>query len=1125
ASESDRLAAFINSVKDGDYVIDAIADEGTWHLSEAAKLAIESIGSSLIRSVGDRQSWVIISRKGAPKGSAIEKVSASSGGPVFVSNYSIEHAYYDENGSPIAFDDFYNTISSTWFSIRPTQMTDEIEIFSSNSDSYASGYIKNYNAQYPDSGFIRLRDCENDIYSDAKMSELASLVNGKKEKAVYYDPTYPTSWTSRDYASRMRNYFEGLGYTVLDADQLRQWMKTRGPDSAVLMCQDIAPSTIVNKYTTECAARDYLDNGGTYVWIHDIPFHYIGYAGDKIYKIGEIGQKKALGIITPVVPRGYNPTDKYKDLMENCVIPEYTLSGNRAPLDKSILTFDFSVNYRDIDWHKIKDKVGYDLKEDTAVVSEYNSDGNLISVAKADRTVSVYKGDKVDFVTDIHGDIIVDYIYDGGGKLIGLNMAQTRRDLDYKIAEVKNEIAKDKAAQLEELAIQKGLIIDKIKGWADAERGRLYGIRSQYEGQLGDLEGRDFWWPWEKRQKSIAMDQIRSAVNQVNDAIRQVNDEEAKQIGLLDGELAGVVRDIDDSAAQALREIDVERLKLLDQLSLEEKRPIIFEYYRDIMGRDPGESEMTYWIDRIKISANKSLDLNALKTYLYNSSEYIERLNKTNKIRGEIDSLLRSYIKKTPQEKETYLSSLKLTLKDTITLSEEDVVKILQWLQDQNLHFGRSAANILGNLLAGKGISYKSEDLVRDAILVDIFTGVINRLSEGEILISAYALKKIASKYNLDLSPVKISFEYLAAMFAKPNPKKVIALLGGNHYVLVTGINTAANKVTYIETSKGSTGESFTVSINDFKDAWQGCYALVQEKPLDQSVILLDYQAQKVRGACFELLFAAIAAIFSSFVVPVIQGVVVAIGAIIGQIVVPVVVAAFNLLVDFVGGLAYGISLLGKALFLGLKFAGLSLFKGFASFFAGNLFGGSISAATIPSAIASFAGKTVAGIAINFGINAGLDALGVDPTITRCISAFVTGGLVGAIGNPAAGFFHFADAMGALAVEGVNSFGAQLNLPKPVIDAFSIAGSSLVNGMFTVGTNMPDLVTKVADKLASEMAYTGVTKAGELLGVDPRISYLAGIGIRSSLQAGLNGMNPQDMFRSVTNGLLGGVTS
>ncbi|MDP2929798.1 MAG: interleukin-like EMT inducer domain-containing protein, partial [Candidatus Omnitrophota bacterium] len=47
ASESDRLAAFINSVKDGDYVIDAIADEGTWHLSEAAKLAIESIGSSL----------------------------------------------------------------------------------------------------------------------------------------------------------------------------------------------------------------------------------------------------------------------------------------------------------------------------------------------------------------------------------------------------------------------------------------------------------------------------------------------------------------------------------------------------------------------------------------------------------------------------------------------------------------------------------------------------------------------------------------------------------------------------------------------------------------------------------------------------------------------------------------------------------------------------------------------------------------------------------------------------------------------------------------------------------------------------------------------------------------------
>ena len=76
---SDRFVSLVRSQQDGTIIVIAIKGEGVDHLSEAAKLACESIGSALIRQVGHGGSWAIVGRKGAPRGSVPE--AASNSGP------------------------------------------------------------------------------------------------------------------------------------------------------------------------------------------------------------------------------------------------------------------------------------------------------------------------------------------------------------------------------------------------------------------------------------------------------------------------------------------------------------------------------------------------------------------------------------------------------------------------------------------------------------------------------------------------------------------------------------------------------------------------------------------------------------------------------------------------------------------------------------------------------------------------------------------------------------------------------------------------------------------------------------------------------------------------------------
>ena len=72
SSEYNRLRTFINGVANGRIVVAAMSYDGVRYLYSSGRAALESIGSALIRNVGNYQAWVIIGRKGAAPGSVPE---------------------------------------------------------------------------------------------------------------------------------------------------------------------------------------------------------------------------------------------------------------------------------------------------------------------------------------------------------------------------------------------------------------------------------------------------------------------------------------------------------------------------------------------------------------------------------------------------------------------------------------------------------------------------------------------------------------------------------------------------------------------------------------------------------------------------------------------------------------------------------------------------------------------------------------------------------------------------------------------------------------------------------------------------------------------------------------------
>ncbi|HEX9972466.1 MAG TPA: C25 family cysteine peptidase, partial [bacterium] len=84
AAESDSMAQYIQQLPEGRIVLATIMDEGSQNLTAAAYLALESLGSQLIRGVGFRDSWAMIGRKGAAIGTVPEALQSRGSGVAII---------------------------------------------------------------------------------------------------------------------------------------------------------------------------------------------------------------------------------------------------------------------------------------------------------------------------------------------------------------------------------------------------------------------------------------------------------------------------------------------------------------------------------------------------------------------------------------------------------------------------------------------------------------------------------------------------------------------------------------------------------------------------------------------------------------------------------------------------------------------------------------------------------------------------------------------------------------------------------------------------------------------------------------------------------------------------------
>ncbi|MHC4310266.1 MAG: hypothetical protein ACYSSN_10000, partial [Planctomycetota bacterium] len=115
------------------------------------------------------------------------------------------------------------------------------------------------------------------------------------DRAAYWDKRYPSARWSREV---VRDALETLGYTILDADELKAWMDGHIVDkelSVVVFCQDVVPDTVAETMTSDCTIRRYLDTGGKVVWYSGRPFYYQGTADGNRTTWGSSGATKVLG--------------------------------------------------------------------------------------------------------------------------------------------------------------------------------------------------------------------------------------------------------------------------------------------------------------------------------------------------------------------------------------------------------------------------------------------------------------------------------------------------------------------------------------------------------------------------------------------------------------------------------------------------------------------------------------------------------------------------------------------------------------------------------------------------------------------------------------------------------------
>ncbi len=770
---------------------------------------------------------------------------------------------------------------------------------------------------------------------------------------------------------------------------------------------------------------------------------------------------------------------------------------------------------------------------ETVVLQEFSEDGTLETQTKGDGTVTLFDNNKPLKVLDQKGRVLIEYSYDASGNPSRVYLKNARDTLPDEVVKAKLEIQTQRAASLRNLAAQKNLAYQSIQTQFQNARILLDAQLASQQGLYDNMTSSEAKGSAAKSAKADALGQIDGNIELLETQLTVLYDQEADAYANLDTQVKALSDQIEADSSAAVTNLGIQESNMKREILRQEVSPIVYDYYRRILGRDPDKTEYDSWISQIDYNSGSSIAevktsgginlSSALASSINSMPELSERQTYVAAIKNAVTAEINSYLSMTQTQKETYAAALGLTPQDLIPLTQADATAILSWINSRSLHFGQSASLALESLLDQKGKTYVRTDLARQAILIDVLTGVISPLDDGDLVISVFALNKVAGLYGVSLQGTNLSWDDLKAIVpttSTTSSPRAIAHINGNHYVIVTAMT--ADSITYIDpgVGKDKQNESITVTKAGFLKVWQGNVTLNQvdfnsiktiRGTATQAKVLSAMEAKNIRGAFWGSLLGLIGSVLSW--VPGLNG--------IGLVLTAISAAVSAIEEDWISAISslvtLGIGSFGDVLknaFDGVVTAMGPLGQVFSA--AGQIIGGAYKAVTglagdISKSLGGFIqaigigsdlAVSIAQIAVSqglrVGVSKGFEAVGVNPQMAGFLGSLTSGAVMGAITpqtqNMSGQIVSRTDMIRtgiqqAVTIAQVGNFGIQMGLDAGFANVLGMALGA-IQGTFIANptTDLQKAFNFVKPKIGGALANYSLQKVGESIGLNPFVS-------------------------------------
>lgn len=247
----------------------------------------------------------------------------------------------------------------------------------------------------------------------------------------------------------------------------------------------------------------------------------------------------------------------------------------------------------------------YALPQDMAAFVVYDRDERPLRITKPDGTTTYFddKG-RMDRITFESGEVFVDHRYGPEGRLVSSRLDSARKELENSMLEITLDINRRTADSLLLLGEQGDLICENFLTDVNAQRAEFERARAELEEMryqrvrhvvkllfikfsyytVVEVPG-----VWEEIKK---LDRKRAEFE------RQV----AEELARLDGEIDARKREVTAESRSLNEKYAWQGEKMLMAIRRQEAIPVVFYYYRNVLGRDPSEDELAAIFRRISVA-------------------------------------------------------------------------------------------------------------------------------------------------------------------------------------------------------------------------------------------------------------------------------------------------------------------------------------------------------------------------------------------------------------------------------------------------------------------------------------------------------------------------------------------